>query len=79
MPSLSAIAVTLRGERVVEGDEVQQAPLRGGDQPGPVPAPGDRGGVGAVSPGLGVPAVPVERQRQVQLPAHRSTFSNATG
>ena len=72
-------APPLRGERVVEGQEVQQPALGRGGQAGPVAAAGDGLTVRRVSPRLRMPAVAVERDAQVQMPGHRSAFSKATG
>ena len=54
-------AAPLRGERVVEGHEVEQPAFGGDGQAGPVPATGDGLDVGRVPPRLRVPAVAVER------------------
>ena len=72
-------AAPLRGECVVEGHEVQQPAFGGDDEVGPVPAAGDGLGARRLPPCLGMPAVSVERDGQVQMPAHRSDFWNATG
>jgi hypothetical protein len=76
-------ASALRGECVVERDEVQQAAFGGHGHAGPVPAAGDRFGAGRVPPSLRMPAVPVERDAEMQVIGHGAVsskvFTNATG
>ena len=62
------------GERVVEGHEVQQSAFGGGGQAGPVPATRHGLEVRRVPPCLRVPAVAVERDREVQMLGHGSVF-----
>jgi hypothetical protein len=69
----------LRCERVVGGDEVEQSAFGGGGQPRPVPATRHGLEFRRMRPRLGMPAVAVERDRQVQLLTHGSVFANATG
>ena len=62
-----AAAGRLHRQRVVDRDEVEQAPLGLSDQVGPVPAGEQLARPGALGPpGGGVPAGPVEGDRQMQ-------------
>lgn len=57
----------LEAEGVLEGDEVEQAPLGLGDEVGPVGGVEQLAGPGALlAPGRRMPARPVEREGQVQ-------------
>ena len=62
------------GQRVVEGDEVEQSAFGGGGQAGPVPATRHWLGVRRVPPRLGMPAVAVERDAEVQMLGHDSAL-----
>ena len=63
-------AAPLGGERVVEGHEVEQPAFGGDGEPGPVPATRHGFAVGRVPPCLGVPAVAVERDRNMDVVGH---------
>ncbi len=72
-------ASTLRGERIVERHEVQQPAFGGDREAGPVAAAGDGRRAGRLPPRLGMPAVAVECDRQMQMFAHGNVFRNASG
>ena len=79
--SISGTAAPLRGERVVEGHEVQQPTFGGDGEVGPVAAAGDGLGVGRLPPRLGMPAVAVECDAPDagDHSSGASVFRNATG